>query len=683
MNHRSSNVLLVHLFCYSLPLCAQMEITTVGEPVGIDFNVAGNPDCSADVTWTNNATIPHCYTDRTTYNYSDGCANHGGLHIAGTNGETALGGRSSNSMSSFRWGVRFKNGTGVALGGIHVQVRAEQWGQAVSNAQNVVQFAYRAGATAITDVVSGSYVNEPALNLTNFTAPSGCSGSNSAINGNSTENSALLEACLPVTLQAGDEIMLRWYDVNDPCNDHMLCIDDLVVTGLPMPELTADGPTEVCEGGSVVLSVEGAEDVAWSTGGSGLSLTVTEPGIYTATCTTACGSVITLTEEIAVADAPAISVTPGDSALCPGATLELIATSNAGGLLWSTGETTNSIIVDGPGSYTVTTTSSCGTAQASVTITADEMPSAVIAAEGGTTFCTGTETTLVASGGTTYDWTNGTTGAQQVVSAAGTFTVNVSNACGTDQASITLTEIDAPSVEVSASASVLCTAGSVVLTATGGEDLVWSTGATASSITITSPGTYTVNSTNECGTASASVLIADGSFDASFTATPTEGTAPLEVSALEDIEQSVAIAWDMDNGTTSTDPIVTTTYTAPGTYTITLVATDANTGCTATTSMEILVEPGLSWVRMPNVFTPNGDGSNDGLHVEYEALASLHCSILNRWGQEVGDLKHPDDVWSGRDMNGSMPEGTYYYVLTAVGMDGTEHRSTGSITLLR
>lgn len=664
-------------------LTAQLEIIAIGEPVTVNFDVVGSPDCQADVPWTDNETIPYCYTDRPTYNYSEGCANDGGLHLAGMNGETALGGRSSNQMSSFRWGVRFKNSTGVALSGLQVQVRSEQWSKAESNVQNTVQFGYRAASAAITDVVNGTYVPDPALNLTNFTAPGGCAGYTTAIDGNSPVNSALLEACLAVTLQPGDEIMLRWYDTNDPCNDHLLCVDDLEVTGLPFPTLTADGPTQVCEGGSVTLSVEQADAVLWNTGATGPMLIVTEPGIYTATCTTPCGSSITLTQEVEVAKAATIAVTPSDTLICPGSTVELTAVANAGGLLWSTGETSTSIIVDDAGTYSVTTTSSCGTAEVSATVELGDAPIASIAASSGTTLCSGSEVTLTASGGAEYLWSTGHAGAVLIVDAAGPFTVTVSNSCGTDEAYIALVELDAPEVSLDASSDVICADGTILLTATGTGPFVWNNGESTSAITIATPGTYTVYSTNECGTTSSSTTITDGRFEASFTATPLEGTAPLPVNAVEMIAQGVALSWDTDNGESFTDPAITTTYSAPGVYTITLTATDPNTGCTSLATAEINVLPGLSWVRMPNVFTPNGDGTNEGLRVEYEALAALDCSILNRWGQEVGHLKHPDDVWTGRDVSGLVPEGTYYYVLRADGADGRTHTMQGSITVLR
>jgi hypothetical protein len=64
---------------------AQFDILSVGEPVTVDFNIGGAAHCTSAIPWVDNMTIPYCYADRPTYNYSNGCANIGGLHVAGSN----------------------------------------------------------------------------------------------------------------------------------------------------------------------------------------------------------------------------------------------------------------------------------------------------------------------------------------------------------------------------------------------------------------------------------------------------------------------------------------------------------------------------------------------------------------------------------------------------------------------
>src|SRR5690606_12956656 len=99
-----------------------------------------------------------------------------------------------------------------------------------------------------------------------------------------------------------------------------------------------------------------------------------------------------------------------------------------------------------PGTYTVTVTGGNGcTATASESVTLDDtIPSAAIAEEGLELNCNITSLTLIASGGVSYSWSNGSTvvGSEAAleVTGAGTYTVTVTgeNGC-TATASETVT----------------------------------------------------------------------------------------------------------------------------------------------------------------------------------------------------------------------------------------------------
>lgn len=662
---------------------AQLSIATVGVPVVQDFNIGGSTNCTANVPWQNDVTIPACYSDRPTYNYSNGCANIGGLHVAGSGGDMALGGRGSNSTSQVRWGVRFKNNTGVTLSALHIGIRCEQWGYAQSNlANNVTPFAYRTSASPITDVTSGTYTNDPTWNLVSFTAPTGCSGGNSAIDGNSPAYSAYKEGCLNVTLGPGDEIMLRWFDTNDACNDHMLCVDDLTVTGYQAPVLSVDGATTFCAGDSVTLTVTGALDVAWSTGDTTAAITVHEAGTYTAICTQACGTA-TLSRTVTVIEAPVAAVDPpGPLGLCPGA-VHVLTASGGASFLWSTGDTTAAIEADMAGTYSVTVTGECGSDEASVTIAPSAMPIAQVAPQSPVLFCPGTSVTLTASGGDSYLWSNGDETASTTVSADGTWTVTVSNACGSDMASAVTQAIPPPAVSIAAGSTVLCPGGAVVLTASGIGVYLWSTGDTTASITVTAGGMYAVTASNACGSMSEAVTIVGSPLVAAFTAAPLTGRAPLEVTFANSTAPPTATsAWDLGTGQT-TEHSPTWTYTGPGVYTVVLTATDPATGCTDTAMATIVVELGTSTLTVPNVFSPNGDGVNDLFLVQQQGLVAFECTLLNRWGQEVGRMTGPEQGWNGRKDGEPLPEGTYYYVVRASGLDGRAYDLSGAVTLVR
>lgn len=80
-------------------------------------------------------------------------------------------------------------------------------------------------------------------------------------------------------------------------------------------------------------------------------------------------------------------------------------------------------------------------------------------------------------------------------------------------------------------------------------------------------------------------------------------------------------------------------------------------------------------IVIPNVITPNGDGTNDLFLLNFPVIKT---EIYNRWGQQIF-ISNNDAFWDGRTTSGSeVPEGTYYYIITT--KEGT-HK--GYLQLLR
>ncbi|MCQ2250548.1 MAG: gliding motility-associated C-terminal domain-containing protein [Bacteroidales bacterium] len=79
--------------------------------------------------------------------------------------------------------------------------------------------------------------------------------------------------------------------------------------------------------------------------------------------------------------------------------------------------------------------------------------------------------------------------------------------------------------------------------------------------------------------------------------------------------------------------------------------------------------------RLPNVFTPNGDGINDIFHpYPYQFVERVDMTITNRWGKVVFETSDPDLNWDGKDQKSGnqLPDGVYFYRCTVY-----EHRLTG------
>jgi gliding motility-associated-like protein len=80
-----------------------------------------------------------------------------------------------------------------------------------------------------------------------------------------------------------------------------------------------------------------------------------------------------------------------------------------------------------------------------------------------------------------------------------------------------------------------------------------------------------------------------------------------------------------------------------------------------------------------NVFTPNGNGINDGLLLTENCNASnVSIQIVNRWGELVFQTTDITQAWDGIASNGfPVVEGVYYYIVEYQFMTGQTGRHTG------
>ncbi|MFC2096300.1 gliding motility-associated C-terminal domain-containing protein [Bacteroidota bacterium] len=108
-------------------------------------------------------------------------------------------------------------------------------------------------------------------------------------------------------------------------------------------------------------------------------------------------------------------------------------------------------------------------------------------------------------------------------------------------------------------------------------------------------------------------------------------------------------------------PLVSYEFGATGVYTFNLSVYEDATGITYTDSKDFEIR---DIIRVPNVFTPNGDGVNDLFVVRANGVVPLEISIYSRTGTLVYNNRSPIIVWDGRNSSGSeLSQGIYYYVL--------------------
>ncbi len=202
------------------------------------------------------------------------------------------------------------------------------------------------------------------------------------------------------------------------------------ITVFPLPTVAISGSTSVCSGSSTILDAGvGYASYLWSNGSTTQTLTTSAAGTYTVTITDVNGC--TATDNVTVSTATALSPSiSGNTVFCNGTSTMLDVGAGYASYLWSDGSTTQTLMANASGSYSVTVTDANGcTGMASISVTEDVAVAPVIT--GTFEFCTGENTTLDAGlGYADYLWSDGSTSQTLTVNTGGTYTVTVTNGNG-------------------------------------------------------------------------------------------------------------------------------------------------------------------------------------------------------------------------------------------------------------
>lgn len=151
-------------------------------------------------------------------------------------------------------------------------------------------------------------------------------------------------------------------------------------------------------------------------------------------------------------------------------------------------------------------------------------------------------------------------------------------------------------------------------------------------------------------------------------------SAPLEVLFKANGLNAEYYQWKLYKGSslmlTRSDAEHRYTFTDKGNYRA--VVAISNSNCQLD-SVEFTISVSESMVVVPNVFTPNGDGTNDEFRVVYRSLKEFHCWVYNRWGHLVYEWSDPAKGWDGTIGGRPAAEGAYFYVIRALGTDADEN----------
>ncbi|MCX6294752.1 MAG: gliding motility-associated C-terminal domain-containing protein [Bacteroidetes bacterium] len=492
--------------------------------------------------------------------------------------------------------------------------------------------------------------------------------------------------------------------------------DTVMITVNSGPDATINPAASVCVGATPFnLSAVTAGGV-WS--GTGITSAASGtfnpatagvgPHIITYTISGVCSAIDTVVVNVVAAFSS--TITPHAS-VCQGSPSFNFSAASPGGTWTGTGITSASAGTFNPttaGTFVITYSipGSCGSTdtenitvipQADATITA-----ASPICSNGTPF----NMAAVSSGGT---WTgigitSGSAGTfDPSVSGSGTFTItySISGACG-DTATQLVTVNPAPTptfssninsgcpntcIDFSESVSTIC-ANVVYVFGDGDSSFV-----TSPIHCYTTPGTYSVSlqciDANGCigSINNASMITIYPIPVANFTMSPTSPVPPNTTIGFNDISSGGTTSfWEFDDiasgaANTSTLSSPSHTYDNQGDYCVTLVSSNAG-GCLDTVKYCIVVI-GEGTIFIPNIFTPNADGTNDQFIVSSTNMKEISYVIYDRWGLKIAEYNGLTGGWDGHTKNGRMaPDGTYYYILNATARNNKTFNQSGFLELL-
>ena len=531
-----------------------------------------------------------------------------------------------------------------------------------------------------------------------------------------------------------------WVEVTNSCATTRHEFEVVQITAV---SISLGDDREICEDQSIQLTIPtNGTSYLWSTGETTQSITVTNAGEYWGEVISNCGSDRD-TVAITSLPLPLVNVS-GVLAICEGENTTLTANVEyADNFEWSTGETTETIVISDAGDYFLQAENNCGESSFPFTISVEQQP--VVNLGPDTNLCAGESLTLsLPDGANSYAWNTGETTQSITVSNAGTYTGEIITNCGTANDTIEIEAIIEPTINLMGSTQI-CEGGQTELSVNQefGSEVIWSTGETTNSIMIDEVGEYWVQVNNVCFSVQEDFLITfqedidvniddeyllcageellldatypnasyqwqDGSVEPTFTVSE-EGNYSVIVSANGCVEQVTTqvnviepISVNLGRDTTIclrnelelyvpvedgqsvlwNDSSTSSLFVASetGTYSVQL------SNICETVADQIYVEfYDCCIAQLPTGFSPNNDGKNDHFYPLFTCnISEYSFQIFNRKGNKVFESKTSQHAWDGQFEGVPAATGAYIWSLSYFDEENNETRTyEGVVNLIR
>jgi len=309
------------------------------------------------------------------------------------------------------------------------------------------------------------------------------------------------EVLLDQPLQHGDVITILLTDSTGNSTGFSQCKQFSCIPTRKV-KILSEGTDRICEGDELVLSTDLGILHQWSTGETTAQIKIDTGGWFSVSVIDPKGCSTSDSIFIQIFPRPVLTMYPSDSAyFCEESTI--IRAFGQGEFLWNTGISGPVLEISNEGTYCVSLTNQF---QCVSTACVHMMKGTPVEADllflGNPVFCEGDSVILIATGGTSFNWSTGIQDTDRItVYEAGLYQVTVSNDNGcmdvvsqdVETLPGVMASIDQPEyVEI-------CYGDTITLTASGGSHFLWSNGSTSNQIRVHKLGVFDVRVMNEYG----------------------------------------------------------------------------------------------------------------------------------------------------------------------------------------
>ena len=466
------------------------------------------------------------------------------------------------------------------------------------------------------------------------------------------------------------------------------CIDsdsvNITVTPLPIVNIGPED-TSVCKENLYELDAGNREATFdWNTGEDKQTITPNKAGTYTVKVTLATGCFAMDSIKIDTFVTPKPNLNVPDTTICEGNSVIVTATSGFKNYSWTNDTSTSeSAVLTTANKYVVTVTSSDDCiGKDSLELTVNPLP--LVDLSDSSLLCTYGELTLTIDEiGADYEWNTGETDREIKVNNLDTIWVKVTTTEDCELSDTTYVYEDTLIIDLGENAS-FCSGDSIILDVGDFTTEIWNSSDTLPKYTSKQTDTITVLAINSEGCFGKDTIIVTENPKPIISLTQKDSTIcdlinqTTNASVIE--SENMEIIWS--TGETGESTTISDTG-----WTFVTKLNELN--CSVKDSVFVdryCEEPTFT---LPNIFTPDGDGTNENfVPIEdplklMEYFNIIQFTVYNRWGRIVHMSRGKLPYWKGvyQDTGNLCPTGTYFWVIDYQNIYDEQKKLNGYVEL--